>query len=171
VSSWRATRRCDVQKKLQRSQGIFDMRHKVVLLALGAASTSVCSAEFSRKLGSVAHAASNPRSPRTAEPLRKRVLHLNGGGSTALTPKNDGVGMAPSIFNLMKNILGAGVLALPAGVAAFSDSKTALVPALALTATLGLTSGYCFATIGRLCESTLRTIIQPLYLEFERRSI
>jgi len=78
---------------------------------------------------------------------------VGGGSAAALAPKNEGVGMVPSTFNLMKNILGAGVLSLPAGVAAFSDSKTALLPALALTATLGLTSGYCFAMIGRLCES------------------
>ena len=130
-----------------------DMKNKVALLALGAACTSIYAAETTRKLCSTTHVASNPRLLRAAEPRRKFVLHLKGGGSTAVTPKNDGVGMAPSIFNLMKNILGAGVLALPAGVAAFSDSKTALAPALALTATLGLTSGYCFSTIGRLCES------------------
>lgn len=31
--------------------------------------------------------------------------------------------MSQSIFNLVKNIMGAGMLSLPSGVAAFSDSR------------------------------------------------
>ena len=31
--------------------------------------------------------------------------------------------MSASVFNLAKNILGAGMLSLPSGVAAFSDSR------------------------------------------------
>ena len=40
--------------------------------------------------------------------------------------------------NLAKNIVGAGVLALPAGVAAVSKSKSAAVPACGLIGVLGL---------------------------------
>ncbi len=35
--------------------------------------------------------------------------------------------MSASVFNLAKNILGAGMLSLPSGVAAFSDSRCAAV--------------------------------------------
>lgn len=35
----------------------------------------------------------------------------------------DKAGMSASVFNLAKNILGAGMLSLPSGVAAFSDSR------------------------------------------------
>lgn len=35
----------------------------------------------------------------------------------------DKAGMSTSVFNLAKNILGAGMLSLPSGVAAFSDSR------------------------------------------------
>ena len=37
--------------------------------------------------------------------------------------------MSTSTFNLAKNIIGAGVLSLPNGVAYFSDAPSALVPA------------------------------------------
>ena len=62
--------------------------------------------------------------------------------------------MAPSIFNLIKNIVGAGVLSLPAGIAAFSDSKAAVLPAVGMVAGMGILSMYCFVLIGRLCEMT-----------------
>ena len=42
-----------------------------------------------------------------------------------------GATVAASIINLAKNIVGSGVLALAAGVAAFSSAKVAVVPALA----------------------------------------
>mmetsp|Transcript_22362 Transcript_22362/g.29251 ORF Transcript_22362/g.29251 Transcript_22362/m.29251 type:complete len:517 (-) Transcript_22362:360-1910(-) len=58
-----------------------------------------------------------------------------------------------SIFNLVKSIVGAGVLALPGGVAAFSDSKKAMVAAGLLTTVMGLLSAYCFSLIGRVCAA------------------
>lgn len=56
-------------------------------------------------------------------------------------------------LNLVKSIVGAGVLALPAGIAAFSDSRLALVPATALVLLLGVVSAYSFAVLGRLCSA------------------
>ena len=47
-----------------------------------------------------------------------------------------------------------GVLALPAGVAAFGDSPSALYPASALIVIIGILSGYCFSLIGRVCALT-----------------
>lgn len=56
--------------------------------------------------------------------------------------------MSNEVFNLVKNIVGAGVLSLPAGVAAFGDHPGALVPGTALIVLLGLLSAYCFSIIG-----------------------
>lgn len=43
--------------------------------------------------------------------------------SKAAGDEADKAGMSASVFNLAKNILGAGMLSLPSGVAAFSDSR------------------------------------------------
>lgn len=49
-----------------------------------------------------------------------------------------------SIFNLIKNVVGAGILAIPGGVTAFSQSRAAVVPTVAMIVALGSMSGYCF---------------------------
>lgn len=59
-----------------------------------------------------------------------------------------------SIFNLVKGIVGAGVLSLPAGVAAFANAPSGIIPAVALIASIGGMSGYCFYLIGRVCAYT-----------------
>jgi len=64
--------------------------------------------------------------------------------------RNKGASVAQSVFNLTKNILGIGVLSLPAAVAA----GTGLAPAVLLTIALGMYSGYTFSLYGRVCEST-----------------
>ena len=43
--------------------------------------------------------------------------------------EDEGASVAAATVNLVKSIVGAGVLALPAGVAAFSDAGPALWPA------------------------------------------
>lgn len=61
----------------------------------------------------------------------------------------------PATLNLVKNIMGSGVLSLAAGVAAFSNNPSAWFPAAAfLVAPLGLMSGYSFYLWGKLCEET-----------------
>jgi amino acid permease len=55
------------------------------------------------------------------------------------------------VFNLVKAILGVGVLSLPAGVAAFGNSAAAAPPAVALIAVMGLLSANGFSTMGRVC--------------------
>mmetsp|Transcript_6866 Transcript_6866/g.10022 ORF Transcript_6866/g.10022 Transcript_6866/m.10022 type:complete len:465 (-) Transcript_6866:116-1510(-) len=67
-------------------------------------------------------------------------------GGTATIPS--------TVFNLVKSIAGAGVLSLPAGIAAFGNSPSALVPATILIALMGGVSAYTFALIGRLCAQT-----------------
>lgn len=58
------------------------------------------------------------------------------------------------IFNLVKGIVGAGVLSLPAGIAAFSDAPGGIVPAVSLITLIGGLSAYGFALIGRCCAYT-----------------
>ena len=56
-----------------------------------------------------------------------------------------------SSFNLAKCVGGVGVFSLPAGVALFSDSKKALVPAATICVMLGLVAAYTFILFGRAC--------------------
>ncbi|CAN0301949.1 unnamed protein product, partial [Hapterophycus canaliculatus] len=65
-----------------------------------------------------------------------------------------GVTVGRSIFNLIKNVVGAGILAIPGGVTAFSQSKAAVLPTVAMIVALGSMSGYCFSLIGRVCAAT-----------------
>lgn len=57
-------------------------------------------------------------------------------------------------FNLIKAITGSGVLALPSGLAAMSDCRTSLIPALCLMTVLGGVSAYTFAMYGRLVHAS-----------------
>jgi len=68
------------------------------------------------------------------------------GGGTATIPNE--------VFNLIKSIVGAGVLSLPAGVAAFGNAPSAVVPAVVLIAVMGAISAYTFGLIGRVCQET-----------------
>ncbi|CAN0547094.1 unnamed protein product, partial [Laminaria digitata] len=62
----------------------------------------------------------------------------------APTSSGKGVTVGRSIFNLIKNVVGAGILAIPGGVTAFSQSRGAVVPTVAMIVGLGSMSGYCF---------------------------
>ena len=68
------------------------------------------------------------------------------GGGTATIPNE--------IFNLVKSIVGAGVLSLPAGIAAFGNAPSAVLPAVALIFIIGGFSAYGFSLIGRVCSFT-----------------
>ncbi|CAB9517368.1 Solute carrier family 38 member [Seminavis robusta] len=65
-----------------------------------------------------------------------------------------GATVTSSTMNLIKVILGTGVLALPNGLAAVSDHPVALLPACALMSVLGLFSAYTFQLYGRLTHET-----------------
>jgi amino acid permease len=68
---------------------------------------------------------------------------------------DDGGATIPElIFNLVKGIVGAGVLSLPAGIAAWANAPSAVFPAVALITIIGALSGYGFALIGRVCAYT-----------------
>ena len=62
--------------------------------------------------------------------------------------------MSALTFNLVKSIVGAGVLSLPAGIAAFGNAPSAIVPAVALITAFGGLSAYSFSLIGRICAWT-----------------
>mmetsp|Transcript_14676 Transcript_14676/g.18755 ORF Transcript_14676/g.18755 Transcript_14676/m.18755 type:complete len:556 (-) Transcript_14676:373-2040(-) len=56
-------------------------------------------------------------------------------------------GLAASAFNLVNNVAGAGILALPAGMAV----GTGWVPALTICVAIGIMSGYTFQLVGHSC--------------------
>mmetsp|Transcript_18520 Transcript_18520/g.22130 ORF Transcript_18520/g.22130 Transcript_18520/m.22130 type:complete len:515 (-) Transcript_18520:757-2301(-) len=58
--------------------------------------------------------------------------------------------MSSATFNLVKAIVGAGVLALPSGIAALGDAPSLIIPAALLMFILGSLSAYSFYMIGRL---------------------
>lgn len=90
-------------------------------------------------------------------PPKKGVITPPRGSTTNRKSQSLGGGTASipnEVFNLVKAIVGVGVLSLPSGIAAFSGSKTALVPSVAIMTVIGLLSAYGFATIGRVCAYT-----------------
>eukprot|EP00535_Pseudo-nitzschia_heimii_P002809 CAMPEP_0197184796 /NCGR_PEP_ID=MMETSP1423-20130617/10600_1 /TAXON_ID=476441 /ORGANISM="Pseudo-nitzschia heimii, Strain UNC1101" /LENGTH=495 /DNA_ID=CAMNT_0042635703 /DNA_START=89 /DNA_END=1576 /DNA_ORIENTATION=- len=75
--------------------------------------------------------------------------------SSATEESSDGdATVTQLIFNLVKGIVGAGVLSLPAGVAAFANAPSGVIPAISLIAMIGGLSAYGFALIGRCCAYT-----------------
>lgn len=93
---------------------------------------------------------------------RKALFHngdpfySRGGGKTprSISSSNEGATIPNEVFNLVKSIVGAGILGLPAGIAAFGNSPSALIPALGLVLFIGLLSSYGFILIGRVCAYT-----------------
>jgi len=68
--------------------------------------------------------------------------------------EDNGSTMDKLIFNLVKNIVGAGVLSLPSGIAAFGNAPSAVIPAIGLIGVIGTLSAYGFSLIGRICANT-----------------
>ena len=83
----------------------------------------------------------------------------DGGGGTATVPEE--------IFNLIKSIIGAGVLSLPAGIAVLASSSAnsgnrnhrtiLLSSSFLLIAVMGTISAYTFSLIARVCQMTNTT--------------
>eukprot|EP00747_Dinoflagellata_sp_TGD_P110209 gnl/TRDRNA2_/TRDRNA2_170895_c2_seq8.p1 gnl/TRDRNA2_/TRDRNA2_170895_c2~~gnl/TRDRNA2_/TRDRNA2_170895_c2_seq8.p1 ORF type:complete len:823 (-),score=143.47 gnl/TRDRNA2_/TRDRNA2_170895_c2_seq8:400-2628(-) len=93
-----------------------------------------------------------PRSCNGIGLAKQIVLKAEKGGALAPQPGagNEGASLPQSTFNLLKNVLGAGVLSLPYGMA----GGTGLIPAVVIAVTLGVYSGYTFLLIARNCEKT-----------------
>jgi len=66
----------------------------------------------------------------------------------------DGASIPNEVFNLVKGIVGVGVLSLPAGVAAFGNAPSAIIPATILITVIGILSGFGFFLIGKVCAYT-----------------
>ena len=87
----------------------------------------------------------------------------NGGGgdnSNANSPPPLGTGTATipnEVFNLVKSIVGAGVLSLPWGVAVYGNAPSAIFPAVLCITVMGICSAYTFGLIGRICQRTQTT--------------
>lgn len=83
------------------------------------------------------------------------AVDLPRGGGNDKTTQGGGTATIPNeVFNLIKSIVGAGVLSLPAGVVAFGNAPSAMIPAVILIAVMGVISAYTFALIGRVSKST-----------------
>jgi hypothetical protein len=73
--------------------------------------------------------------------------NVRGGGKSEEDSKAT---IAASVFNLVNNVAGAGILTLSAGMA----SGTGWIPAILICAVLGSLSAHCFSLIGNACELT-----------------
>lgn len=74
------------------------------------------------------------------------VLQIRGGD----TGKEQKASISSSVFNLVNNVAGAGILTLSSGVA----SGTGWIPAIMICGILAFLSGHCFSIIGEACELT-----------------
>lgn len=87
--------------------------------------------------------------------IHRKTLQTIRAGNTQDGIQDGGTAsMANEIFNLVKSIIGAGVLSLPAGIAAFGNAPSALLPAIFLVAFMGSISAYTFSIIARVCSRT-----------------
>jgi len=78
--------------------------------------------------------------------LSGKVSSIRDFGGTATIPNE--------VFNLFKNLVGAGALGLPSGVAAFANSPSALIPASIVIIVMGTVFAYYFLLMGRICSLT-----------------
>lgn len=78
---------------------------------------------------------------RPTTPLDQKVPVLGGGAST----------IPASVFNLVNNVAGAGLLTLAAGKA---SSNVGWIPAILIASSLAALSAHTFTLIGRACEIT-----------------
>jgi len=96
-----------------------------------------------------------PIGSRTKLSMERKGLSPKGISSvTASFQEDQGASIPNEIFNLVKSIVGAGVLGLPGGIAAFGNAPTALLPSTLLILAIGLFSAYGFSLIGRICSYT-----------------
>lgn len=94
-------------------------------------------------------------SPFTFQPSAKKSSLYMASEEAAAASTGTGTATIPNeIFNLVKSIVGAGVLSLPAGIAAFGNAPSAVLPAVALICMIGGFSAYGFSLIGRVCSYT-----------------
>mmetsp|Transcript_20831 Transcript_20831/g.30812 ORF Transcript_20831/g.30812 Transcript_20831/m.30812 type:complete len:476 (-) Transcript_20831:60-1487(-) len=123
-----------------------------LLLAALAVSLAVCESKAAFKPRSSLVSINNNENHaglRRHQATNKSVQQIQRGGA-----ESGKSSLSTAMFNLVKGIVGVGVLSLPAGVAAFGDAQSAVLPAVALIAIMGSFSGYNFSLIGRVCAYT-----------------
>mmetsp|Transcript_27002 Transcript_27002/g.62132 ORF Transcript_27002/g.62132 Transcript_27002/m.62132 type:complete len:501 (-) Transcript_27002:2320-3822(-) len=82
-----------------------------------------------------------PSTPRAFLEAPKKVAPSSGG--TASIPEH--------VFNMVKGIVGVGVLSLPAGIAAFGSAPSAILPAVTIVTIIGILSAIGFSWTGQVC--------------------
>ncbi|CAB9530482.1 Putative sodium-coupled neutral amino acid transporter 11 [Seminavis robusta] len=90
----------------------------------------------------------------TANLVRSSITLSFGGRQCSVRSTGGTATIATEFFNLVKNLVGAGMLAIPNGVAAFADAPSALLPGAFFTFLMGAIFGYYFTLIGRTCRLT-----------------
>ena len=76
-----------------------------------------------------------------------KKLRIRGGGANE---QEKGMSSSASIFNLVNNMAGAGILTLSSGVARGTGS----IPAIVICSVLGFLSAHCVSMVGESCELT-----------------
>lgn len=92
---------------------------------------------------------------------KESVNAIGRGGGNDNKKEDSKSTMAASVFNLVNNVAGAGILTLSAGMAA----GTGWIPAIAICAGLGTIGSHCFAIIGEACEMTGESDFKVIYHE------
>ena len=86
----------------------------------------------------------------------EKLLFRGGGGDEDKGQKSS---IPLSVFNLVNNVAGAGILTLSSGVAA----GTGWIPAIIVCTILAALSGHCFSIIGEACELTGEATFKGLW--------
>jgi amino acid permease len=128
----------------------------MTVLSLALWTTSAFSPTTSVLVASNKGSAQRKAPVKPLSPKNKKGLSMASDAASASksSSSSGGASVTQLIFNLIKNIVGAGVLSLPVGIAAWGNAPSAVIPATALIAIIGGLSGYGFALIGRCCAYT-----------------
>ena len=132
------------------------MKRFVALLYLASLSSAAAAVPATKPALTLASSSrtTTPQKEVLRTSTHKAIFGVSGGalgrkfGKKAVTKVNNpnGASIPNEVFNLVKGIVGVGVLSLPAGIAAFADAKSAFLPAAAIIAVIGILSAYGFGT-------------------------
>lgn len=105
-------------------------------------------------------AATSPRAPKLGR-ARARLSSAAAAVPSELPPSGGTMSVSASSVSLMKNIVGGGLLALPAGMAAAQG--TGFLPAVGVCTLSALLSGYTYWSIGEAVQATGATDFKSLW--------
>ena len=124
----------------------------VAILALPAFALTPSARLSAATTGAVRGPALSFAAPTSAQ-QRTSPLYASAGTTTMVAAAQEepaSTSLVGPIANLAKNIVGSGVLALAAGIAAFSGSKLALLPSMCILLFTGALSAYTYSLIARV---------------------